>query len=139
LRFSLPASVFFPGFALFCLWFSGPIPLCSASQFLPVLPLSFLPILPSVRLRCSKSSSVPGLFSSAPPLCSCFQCSFPPLFPPCLCSALPFIEPEHAEKTRSSVHQSMSRIMGKKSWCRGPRFAAYFLLNRLHPLKRGRR
>jgi len=114
-------------------------------------------------------------FSSAPPLCSCFQCSFPcfllgsssfglfgslsspvvPLFyefflwvllqfspcsSPCLCSALPFIEPEHAEKkTRPPVHQSMSWIMGKKSWCRGPRFAANFLLNRLHPLKRGRR
>ena len=50
LRFSLPASVFFPGLLFFCLWFSGPIPLCSASQFPPVLPLSFLPVLPpSVR------------------------------------------------------------------------------------------
>jgi hypothetical protein len=66
-------------------------------------------------------------------------CSSPLCSSPCLCSALPFIEPEHAEKTRSSVHQSMSGIMGKKSWCRGPRFAANFLLNRLHPLKRGRR
>jgi len=178
LVFSLPASVFFPGFALFCLWFSGPIPLCSASQFPPVLPLSFLPVLPPLRsssvlkivlcsgsfffrqlLRCVLVSSVLFLaFCWVPPPSVCSVLCPAPLFPcfmsfflwvllqfspcssPCLCSALPFIEPEHAEKkTRPLVHQSMSWIMGKKSWCRGPRFAANFLLNRLHPLKRGRR
>jgi len=46
------------------------VPVSMVSRVLSVL-------CPSFRLRCSKSSSVSGLFSSAPPLCSCFQCSFP--------------------------------------------------------------
>jgi len=95
LVFSLPASVFFPGFALFCLWFSGPIPLCSASQFPPVLPLSFLPVLPpSVRLRCSKSSSVPGLFLVSSSVVFLFPVFFSPSVPPL--SFLPVLSPSRS-------------------------------------------
>ena len=95
----------------------SPILLC----FLPVLLSVFPPVfLCSTPLLFSSFSSVPSLSVSLFCLLPCSP--FPPLSVLC-----------------SSVHQSMSGIMGKKSWCRGPRFAANFLLNRLHPLKRGRR
>ena len=67
------------------------------------------------------TSSVAGLFIKIP-----FLVLFHPPF--CLCSALPFIEPEHA-KTSSPVNQSMSGIVGKRSWCRGLELPDFSLLN----------
>jgi hypothetical protein len=67
-----------------------------------------------------------------------FPALVPLCLPRCLCSALPFIEPEHAEKTRSSVHQSMSGIMGKKSWCRGLEFPDLFPVESVWSVRNGR-
>jgi len=73
LAFLSSCFCFLPRFcSFFCLWFSGPIPLCSASQFPPVLPLSFLPVLPpSVR---------PLLFFVSGRSLSLFSCWVPPSF-----------------------------------------------------------
>jgi len=80
LLFSSPLLLFF------CLWFSGPIPRYSTSQFPLVLPLSFLPVLPpSVRplfFFCFRSLTLSVFLLGS----SFVSVPFPPRFspiPPC--------------------------------------------------------